>query len=303
MKKLWVLMLMSLTVCLSACAAADDTNTDKVPGADHTNVTMDGAERIISTLDYENSGKMGDTDGPAFVVYSNIGYSGASATLDIANMEINTVLGDGKFVNAYTFFGIDVYNGGWWVNCVDAGFCWSGENGGWHLCYNLYEPLNEDTYPWYESSKILPQNDVYTLTLKLIDDNYAELTAVGRNTGETDSVVLEVKGALKDGSNTAFLFNTALDYPPDTKVDREGNPSEDWAEITLANTDKGIYLRSYHASGLKLYQGEEEFDWTDDKSSAISIWPDKKIDGFDYAPTEVGLFDGTEYYINLDMNR
>ena len=66
-------------------------------------------KKIISTLDYTNTGKMGDTDGPAFAVYSNIGYTGASATLDIANMESNTVLPNGKFVNGYAFFGIDVY--------------------------------------------------------------------------------------------------------------------------------------------------------------------------------------------------
>ena len=30
--------------------------------------------------------------------------------------------------------------------------------------------------------------------------------------------------------------------------------------------------------------------------------PDKMLE-FDYAPTEIGVFDGTEYYINLDMNR
>ena len=224
-------------------------------------------KKIISTLDYTNTGKMGDTDGPAFAVYSNIGYTGASATLDIANMESNTVLPNGKFVNGYAFFGIDVYLGSssCWLNCVDVGLCWSGKNGGWHVFYNMYEPLNEKTVVWYESDIILPKDDIYNMSSKLTEDNYALLTVEGQNSGIKDEVRVEVKGAHADG------YNTALDYPPNTKVDRNGKFCEDFVEITLANTDKGLFLRSFHVEDLTLYQDDTTFAWTNYKSSVVSI--------------------------------
>lgn len=296
MKKL--LFLFCLGLLLTSCGRPDANNE-----ADNIDDTK--TKTIISTLDYTNKGKMGDTDGPAFAVYSNLGYTGASAALDLANMEINTVLPSGKFVNGYAFFGIDVYNktGSWWQNCVDVGLCWSGRNGGWHVFYNMYEPLNEKTPTWYESKVILPKDDIYNMSLTLTEDNYAILTVEGQNSGIRDEVRVEVKGAYADGRNTAFLFNTALDYPPNTKVDRDGQRCEDFVEITLANSDKGLFLKSFHVEALTLYKRETTFPWTNDKSSAVSIWPDKSVAGFDYAPTAVETFEGTEYVIDLDMNR
>ena len=296
MKKL--LFLFCLGLLLTACGSPDVTNAP-----DATDIP--NPKTIISTLDYKNTGKMGDTDGPAFAVYSNLGYTGASATLDLASMEINTVMPSGKFINGYAFFGIDVYNktGSWWVNCVDVGLCWSGRNGGWHVFYNMYEPLNEKTATWYESRVILPKDDIYNMSLTLTEDNYAVLTVEGQNSGVKDEVRVEVKGAFADGRNTAFLFNAALDYPPNTKVDRNGKRCEDFAEITLANTDQGLYLRSFHVKDLTLHKNDTTFPWTTDKCSAVSIWPDKTIAGFDYSPTVVETSDGTEYLIDLDMNR
>ena len=290
MKKLLFLLCTALLLITCGCTVQTDDSDTKT---------------ILSTLDYTNTGKMGDTDGPAFAVYSHLGYTGASAILDLANMEINTVLPNGKFVNGYAFLGVDIYNntGSWWVNCVDAGLCWSGRDGGWHVFYNIYEPLNEKTPTWYESSVILPKDDIYIMSLNLTEDNYALLTIEGQNTGVKDEVRVEVKGALADGRNTAFLFNTALDYPPNTKIGRNGKRCEDFVEITLANTDQGLYLRSFLVEELTLYDGDKIFPWTTDKSSAVSIWPDKSIAGFDYAPTVVETSDGTAYVIDLDMNR
>lgn len=296
MKKLFVLLCFALllTSCGHPDANNSNTETDKVD-----------EKTVISTLDYTNTGKMGDTDGPAFAVYSNLGYTGASAVLDLANMEINTVMPSGKFVNGYAFFGIDVYNktGSWWQNCVDVGLCWSGRNGGWHVFYNIFEPLNEKTPTWYESKVILPKDDVYHMSFTITEDNYALLTVEGQNTGAKDAIRVEVKGAYADGRNTAFLFNTALDYPPNTKIDRNGKRCEDFVAITLANTDKGLYLRSFHVEALTLYKRDTAFPWTKDKCSAVSIWPDKPITEFDYAPTVVETYDGTKYVIDLDMNR
>lgn len=313
MRRFLCLVIASLLLTAAACASGGQSSSDIAEESGRSDSSAESADimkrasKVISSLNYTNSGKMGDTDGPAFAVYSKIGYRGAAVKMDIADMEIETLMSDGRFINGYAFLGIDVYGGEagseWWINCIDAGLCWSGEKGGWHVFYNIYEPLNESTSTWYESSKILPKNDVYAMSLVLTEDNYALLTVKGQRTGAKDTVKIEVKGAKKDGSNTSFLFNTALDYPPDTKVDREGNACEDWTEITLANTDKGLYLRSFHVSELMLFRGEEWDSWTDGKNQAVGIWPDKAVDGFDYSPVEVGIFDGTEYYINLDMNR
>lgn len=308
MKKLFVLLVALL--CVLSATACDSENNESKDISEVSDISeevsvnpMEKADKIISSLDYENTGKMGDVDGPAFAVYSDKGYSGASATLDIAGMEIKTLMDDGKFLNGYAFLGIDVYaEEGYWINCVDVGLCWSGASGGWHIFYNMYKPVNESTRTWYESGKKLPKNDTYVISLQLIEDEKALLTVEAVNGRFKDSVEVEVFGAKADGSNTAFLFNVALDYPSDTKVDRDGKPCSDWKEITLANTDKGVCLKSFRAYDLKLYNGETETPWTNDKNSAVSIWPDKAL-GFDYAPTEVGVFDGTEYYINLDMNR
>lgn len=261
------------------------------------------ASGTLDSLNYKNNGKMGDNDGPAFAVYSKQGYNGASVTVDIANSKIQTKLKDGRFVNGYMFLGADVFSGGYWINCFDAGLCWSGIDGGWHIFYNVYETVNENTPSWYESSKKLPKNGKYVITLRFTDDECALLTVEGVNNNFKDSVRIEVKGAKKDGSNTGMLFNVALDYPPNTKVDKDGNPSEDWTVITLANSDQGLYLKELHATDLKLFKNDALEPWTDEKNSSLGLWPDKSIGGFDYSPAEVYLFDGTEYFINLDMNR
>ncbi len=312
MKRFIALLTMLLLAFSVSCGTADDTsdnvsNTSEVSETEDSKeeITMENARQIIKTLDYENYGRMGDLDGPAFAVYSKVGYSACSVELDIANMEINGAMSDGKFVNGYAFLGIDVYDDtGEWVNCTDVGLCWAGADIGWHLFYNIFDTLNPSTSSWYESPKKLPKNDTYTLKLEIVEDNYALLTVDGEKTNFKDSVKVEIKGAKKDGRNTAMLFNVAMDFPPDTKIDRNGNYCEDdWVEITMANTDKGACLKNLVATELKLYSGEEVFDWTDDRNDAVSIWPDKTYEGMEYSPTEIGLYDGTKYYINLDMNR
>ncbi len=258
----------------------------------------------LDSLTYTNKGKMGDIDGPAFAVYSKVGYYGASAVLDLQNAVLHRVLPDARFVNAYAFFGVDVYAGEWWQNCADVGFCRSGRTGRWHLFYNIYEPLHPDTPTWYESSVSLPE-DVYDMTFVMEGDNYVRLTVTGREKGRTDTVLVEIKGAKSDGSNTAMLFNAALDYPPDTKVDRQGKPCEDFVEITLANTDLGLYFHSLHVKELTLYskKAPDGQKWTPEATSSVGIWPDASEKRFDYAPTTVYTFDGSEFVIDLDMNR
>ena len=294
MKKL--LLLLCSVLLLTSCG-----NT----GSNSESSEVNEERKIISSADYLNFGRMGDVDGPAFAVYSKTGYTGASAAIDLASMEINTLIGTRKYLNGYAFLGIDVYAGtsSQWLNCVDVGLCWSGIEGGWHVFYNIYERLNEDTPTWYESSIILPSDDIYDMSLTIVEENYALFTIKGRTNGASDEVRVEIKGAAADGHNTSLLFNAALDYPPNTMVNSEGKRTDDFVEITLAHTDKGLYMRNIIVDNLTLYQGDTTVEWTKDKNAAVSIWPDKSKKRFDYSPTSVELFDGTKYIINFDMNR
>ncbi len=306
MKKIICLALAALTsLSVVACGNADDVFVSSEPSSfkEESQGNME-ITKTISTLDYANYGRMGDLDGPAFAVYSKQGYTGATVDVDIANSKINCAMTDGKFVNGYAFLGVDIYGETEWENCVDAGLCWAGADEGWHVFYNIFHTLNPNTNSWYESRIKLPYNDIYTMTFEIVEDNYALLTVTGKNTHASDSVRIEVKGAKKDGSNTAFLFNAALDFPPDTKIDRNGNYCEDdWIEIVLANTGKDAYLKELLVTNMKLLQGENELKWTNDMNESVAIWPDKTYRGIDYSPTKVDLYDGSQYYIHFDMNR
>ncbi len=321
MKKFLCVCLAALCLCLAACGGAEvsqaESSVSSVESVEESSMESseevsidvigelrDSATGKLDSLTYTNNGRMGDLDGTAFAIYSPIGYNGASGTIDLKNAQLRRVLPDGRFINAYAFFGVDVYSGEWWQNCVDVGFCRSGQTGKWHLFYNMYEPLNEGTNTWYESSKTLP-DDIYDMTFTMEGDQYVRLTVTGRNRGRTDTVLVEVKGAKADGSNTAFLFNAALDYPPDTMLDREGNPCSDFVEITLACTDLGLYFRNLYVSELKLYSEDkpEGETWTSELAQSTGIWPDQTNVGFDYAPTTIYTFDGSAYVIDFDMNR
>jgi len=309
MKKFLCVCLASLCLCLAACGGAEVSQAESsvfsvesveessMESSEEVSIDVigelrDSATGKLDSLTYTNNGRMGDLDGTAFAIYSPIGYNGASGTIDLKNAQLRRVLPDGRFINAYAFFGVDVYSGEWWQNCVDVGFCRSGQTGKWHLFYNMYEPLNEGTNTWYESSKTLP-DDIYDMTFTMEGDQYVRLTVTGRNRGRTDTVLVEVKGAKADGSNTAFLFNAALDYPPDTMLDREGNPCSDFVEITLACTDLGLYFRNLYVSELKLYSEDkpEGETWTSELAQSTGIWPDQTNAGFDYAPTTIYTFD------------
>ena len=314
MRKILCLILALMTAfAVVACGSdGDDTESSVMPESSESVTEISKEESIpmevtktITNLNYKNYGRMGDLDGPAFAVYSKQGYTGATVKVDIANSEVNGKMTDGKAVNGYAFLGIDIYgDDGEWDNCIDAGLCWAGADEGWHIFYNMFKPLNPSTQTWYESRVKLPYNDTYVMTFTTIDDNYALLTVRGEKFGASDSVKVEVKGAKKDGSNTAFLFNAAMDFPPDTMVDRNGNYCDDnWVEVVLANTDKNAYLRKLRVFDMKLLQADGKVDWTEDKNDAVSIWPTLSYPGMDYVCTKVDIYDGTEYYIDFDMNR
>ncbi|MBQ8911827.1 MAG: hypothetical protein IJY89_04585, partial [Clostridia bacterium] len=144
MKKFLCVCLAALCLCLAACggeevsqaessvSSVESVEESSMESSEEVSVDVigelrDSATGKLDSLTYTNNGRMGDLDGTAFAIYSPIGYNGASGTIDLKNAQLRRVLPDGRFINAYAFFGVDVYSGEWWQNCVDVGFCRSGQ--------------------------------------------------------------------------------------------------------------------------------------------------------------------------------
>ncbi|MDD4125097.1 MAG: hypothetical protein PHW77_05160 [Eubacteriales bacterium] len=265
---------------------------------------------VITNLNYSNGdGKMGDSDGPAYCVYSNTGYNKASMDVKISEMKINNIReSDGKFVNAYMFLGCDVYNGSWWSNCFDTGFCYAGKTPSWHLFYNIYEPAESGQAGWYESSVKLDPTHDYRLTLDTSEENLKATVIIYDITAgeEADRVSFYVKGMKADGSNTAYLMDFALDYPQNVKKDTSGNSSEDFVEITLYNTDEDLYMQNILVENVKIYKNGSEYIWDETHTKNRALWPDMSDTQFDYACTKVITVEDSYDYsfrVDLDMNR
>lgn len=263
----------------------------------------------MTNLNYDNKkGKMGDTDGPAYVVYSKKGYNKALIDVAISDISINNIRkSDKNWVNAYIFLGMDIYDDeGNWKNCLDTGFCYSGEDGGWHLFYNLYTTETKGARTWFESKKILKSSHDYRLTLdSSSEDGRAEVTIYDlTDNKKADSKKFEAAYALADGSNTAYLQNYALDYPDEVKCDTQGKYSnEDFVEITLYNTDENIYMDNVKVENAVIYDTNGEYDWTEEYTQNRSMWPDKNIN-IDYEVIKVWSesFDNN-FTLSFDMNR
>ena len=265
---------------------------------------------VFTNLDYKNTGKMGDSDGPAVCYYSKTGYRKASMDVLISKMKIHTVREDKKFVNAYMFLGCDVFNGSYWCNCFDAGFCWSGRNAAWHLFYNIYEPADSLQKGWYESSVRLNSGHDYRLTLDTSEKDEQATIIIYDLTAdkEADRAVFRVKNMKCDGSNTGYLMDFALDYPNDVRMDVNGKATGDWEQITLYNSDRGLYMRNVLVENTRILpaNAEEEIPWTADLNSARSLWPDKSLSVVDYpctTLTELPSEEGLKFRVDLDMNR
>lgn len=263
---------------------------------------------VITNLDYNNTGKMGDNDGPAYCVYSKEGYNKASMDVLISQIKINTKRRDRKYLNAYMFLGCDITNNGYWCNCFDVGFCWSGSSPVWHLFYNIYEGSAEKQKTWYESNRGLPATHDYRLILDTSAKDESATIIVYDLTADrqVDTATFGVKNLRCDGSNTSYLMDFALDYPGDVKKDTDGKPSEDWKQITLYNTDQNLYMKNILVENVKIWKGEEEFVWTEEHTNNRSLWPEKKMKEIDYVCTRVIAEEGTydyQYRVDFDMNR
>ena len=271
---------------------------------------VDKMHHARTNLGFKNSGKYtGDNDGPAYVVYSKIGYNKASYEFCLSQADINmSRKTDGRWTNSYVFLGVDVYDEkGEFLNCIDAGFCYAGGSKDWHLFYNLLTTSEGNGFSWYESPVSLDATHDYKLVLDCSkQDNRATLTIVDLTDGnkETDRAEFEVLGAKADGSNLSLYQDFAIDFPDDIKKDRNGEASEDWEEITLYNTDEDIYLNGITIRNATLYLGEQQFVWTKDRTNDEFMWPSVSCPKVDYACTRiVKQAAHSELVLNLDMNR
>ena len=272
---------------------------------------MEKLNHAKTNLGFKNSGKYaGDNDGPAYVVYSKIGYNKASYEFKLSQADINmSRKSDGKWTNSYVFLGVDVYDEkGEFLNCIDAGFCYAGGSKDWHLFYNLLTTSEGNGFSWYESNVSLDPTHDYKLILDCSEkDNAATLTILDMTEGDrvADRAEFEVLHAKADGSNLSMYQDFAIDFPDDIKMDRNGNPSEnDWEEITLYNTDEDIYLNNLIIRNATLYLGDEEYLWTKDRTNDEFMWPSVSCPKVDYVCTRIVKQTAhSELVLDLDMNR
>lgn len=264
---------------------------------------------IMSNLGFTNSGRyQGDNDGPAYVVYSKIGYNKASFEFNMSQIDLNMRRkSDQKWTNSYIFLGVDVYDEKQeFLNCIDAGFCYSGDVQNWHLFYNLLR--TNQKVSWFESSVVLDNTHDYQLILDCsYQDGVARLSIIDRtdNNKIADMAEFEVMSAKKDGSNLSLYQDYAIDYPDNIKKNQTGvNFTEDWEEITLYNTDEGIYLNNIVIRNAKLYSPDGEFAWTEKHTNDCFMWPNTQCRRIDYACTKIReQRKNRDFILDLDMNR
>ena len=265
---------------------------------------------VYTNLDFVKNGKMGDADGPAVCYYSKTGYRKASMDVRISQIAIQTKRPDRKFVNAYMFLGCDVFNGSYWCNCFDAGFCWSGSSPSWHLFYNIYEPADNKQRGWYESGVKLSRTHDYRLILDTSEEDEKAAIIVYDLTDdrEADRAEFRVKNMKCDGSNTAYLMDFALDYPDNVRKAPDGTVTDDWKQITLYNSDQGLYMTNILVDNVKILPAgkDEEIPWDESVNNNRGLWPDKSMTEIDYVCTqliELPSDSGLAFRVDLDMNR
>ena len=270
---------------------------------------LDAALHANTNLGFSNSGRyQGDNDGPAYVVYSKIGYNKASFEFHMSQAQVNMRRkSDQKWTNSYIFLGVDVYDENKeFLNCIDAGFCYSGKSQSWHLFYNLLRTNQKES--WFESQIVLDETHDYKLVLDCSEkDNMAKLSIVDQTVGNkiADAAEFEVMFAKKDGSNLSLYQDYAIDYPDDIKKNQTGvNFTEDWEEISLYNTDEEIYLNNIVIRNARLYSPEGETVWTKKCTNDRFMWPNTQCTRIDYVCTKIQeQTEDSELILNLDLNR
>lgn len=248
---------------------------------------------------------MGDCDGPAFCVYSKKGYNCASMDIVLSDLQMNVSRqSDQRLLTAYIFLGADSYDdNGSFVNCFDAGLGYDIVKQKWVLFYNILyvQPIQQK---WYMSSKPLDETHDFRLVLDTSqEDGWATMILYDLTAGgiEYDRASFRTFHTCKDGHNTVYYQDYALDFPDNVKYDTSSQPVDsNWPEITLYNTDQSIYMKNLKILNITI----NNQPWTADKTANRALWPDCTMAWMDYPVLTVshGNFD-SEWLIDIDMNR
>lgn len=321
-------LLLSTSLVLSSCLTQDNNSevTSETQSESSFDITSnvesetsreEEIKTMLTNLTFNNKGTrkdgflMGDIDGPAYCVYSKIGYNKASFEVDLSRIKMDlTRKSDGKHINAYMFLGADIYDetASYWKNCIDAGLVKSGSGGGWHIFHSLYSVDSSFTgNKWYESKVSLSDSHKYRIELDASkNDAEATLTVFDLTDGGkvVDSVTFQLQFALKNGKNIRIYQDYALDYPPNTKFDTSGNASENWEDITLYNTNQGMYMKGVRIENVRIYDPEGEYIWGEEQTQERGMWPDASNAKLDYELVKIKnpIFD-SYIWLDFDMNR
>ncbi|HPE94832.1 MAG TPA: discoidin domain-containing protein [Bacillota bacterium] len=257
------------------------------------------------TMTNGSDSDMGDQEAPGYCVYSIKGFNGVEMTVELSEIDVNTFdLSKGKRIAAYVFLGVNVYNSaGYWMNCADAGLVYNSEELGWRLFWATATDENGER-GWFDGGKALNASHTYTITLTTSKkDGSASICAYDLTAGEeAETLTFDLYGSKKDGSNTSFLTDIAIDWANDaTWTDSEGNPSRDWEKVFNAALGSGMYMKNVRIYGCSLYKGEEKLVWEEKYTHVRGIWPDG--DSVIKAETTVirSRLGDTEYIIDLDL--
>lgn len=264
------------------------------------------SEKRTTNLEWKNTGnEEGDADGPAYVVYSKKGYNKASAVIDLSKLQANLKRkSDGKTVNAYLFLGINVYGrNGEWKNCADAGLCLSG-TGKWHAFANRYSCADADN--WWESGVSLDAKRKYRLVLDSSQKDESFTLSVCDMAAENkpaDEKTFTLYYTKRNGSNTSYYQDYAIDFPDAVKKNPKGQYTGDFEQVVAYNTDENLYMKNINISEATLYQGSKSFLWSASRTFDRFMWPDK-FSTIKYPCTVIRAVQrDSGCVIDLDMNK
>ncbi len=253
-----------------------------------------GKEKLSNLTFATPSGKkMGDNDGPAYCVYSNVGYNKAEFTFEMPLASFGGVADNGTKVNGYLFLGVDVHDGtpdG--MNCCDAGFVTEADGRGWHLFINTLHSSKGASGEWKSNTPTLDPTHIYKLILDTSTlDETAVLTAYDLTDDKVaDSITFRLWGAKKDGTNTSFLTNAAIDWTV--------RPESDFIGKTNANVHQNLYLTNLKIYGINLYKDDKKYSFDTDHRA---IWPDKNMPVAHECVKVHHITKDDEYVIDIDM--
>lgn len=266
-----------------------------------------GTEEITNlTFTNRDKNSMGDQGAPGYCVYSKPGFNKAEFCFELSQVDAVNRGSKNGHVTCYVFLGIGVTDAnGVWQNCCDAGFVYDGDTSGWHLFWATATDENGKR-GWNADSRSLDPKHDYRLVLdSSAADETVTVTAIDLYDGSVaDSMEFRLWGSRRDGSNTYYLTDIAIDWADAaTMVDTQGNPAteDNWVEITMANMGQGIHLKNVRLYDISLYKDAEKYVWTKDLTDHRGIWSDAE-DPVVVVTTRIHhITEDCEYIVDLDL--